>query len=325
MPRSLHFSACGHLQSAGQNCGRSVWHAGRPGSLRDNTRMSNNAYGSQSMVAPLQQVLVRRPDASVGRADPARWHYAAPINLSEAQREHDAFVATLHEAGCEVIYHDVELPDHADAQFTHDPTLVCDAGAIILRMGKPLRRGEEAAQAEMYRKLGVPILATLTGEASGEGGDMLWIDHDTLVIGLGFRTNAEAVKQVRAALPSVNVITADLAYDQGPDACLHLMSFISMLDDDLAVIYKPQMPVPFYQMLHKRGVQMVEVPAHEYITMGTNVLATAPREVLMLQGNPITRSRLEAAGCLVRTYKGDEISLKAEGGATCLTRPILRA
>ncbi len=287
--------------------------------------MNDKSYGSQSMVASLQRVLVRRPDAAVGAADPRRWHYSAPIDLANAQTEHDAFVALLTDSGCEVAYHDVPLPDHADAQFTHDPSLVCDQGAIILKMGKPLRRGEEAAQAAMFAKLGVPIHYQLHGEAQGEGGDMLWLDECTLLVGLGFRTNMAAVEQLREALPNVEVIAFDMPFDQGREACLHLMSFISLLDHDLAVVHLPLMPVRMYQLLQSRGVQMVEVPPHEYVSMATNVLATAPRQCLMLQGNPITKSRLEAAGGSVRTYKGDDISLKAEGGATCLTRPILRA
>ena len=286
--------------------------------------MNTKPYGSQSMVAPLQRVLVRRPDAAIGNADPQRWHYSAPVHLANAQAEHDAFVRLLSEAGCEVAYHDVALPDHADAQFTHDPSLVCDQGAIILKMGKPLRRGEEEAQAAMFAKLGVPIHYRLSGEAQGEGGDMLWLDERTLLVGLGFRTNWAAVEQLREALPAVEVIAFDMPFDQGREACLHLMSFISLMDHDLAVVHLPLMPVRMYQLLRAREVQLVEVPPHEYVTMATNVLATAPRECLMLQGNPITKARLEAAGCTVRTYKGDDISLKAEGGATCLTRPILR-
>jgi N-dimethylarginine dimethylaminohydrolase len=276
------------------------------------------------MVAPLKRVLVRRPDASVGAADPVRWHYSAPVNLDAARREHDAFCATLNDAGCEVHYLDVPLPDHADAQFTHDPSLVCEHGAIVLRMGKPLRMGEEDAHAAMYAKLGVPVHYRLHGGARGEGGDMLWLDESTLLVGVGFRTNMAAVTQLREALPGVDVRAYDMPYDQGRDACLHLMSFMSLLDHDLAVVHLPLMPVRLMQDLVERGVQLVETAPHEYINMATNVLALAPRDCLMLQGNPVTRARLEAAGCTVRTYAGDDISLKAEGGATCLTRPVLR-
>ncbi len=285
--------------------------------------MSKN-YGSQSMVAPLQSVLVKRPGIAFGQADPEKWHYTDRPDLLLAQQEHDAFVNTLHGSGIEVVYHDGELPEHADAIFVHDPVIIADQGAIILSMGKALRRGEEAAIAAVLEKMGVPIHYRLHGEARAEGGDLLWIDERTLAVGQGFRTNSEGLRQLREALPDVEIIPVQLPYFDGEEACLHLMSFISIVDHDLAVVYLPLMPVPFYQMLKKRGFRMVEVSDEEFLTMGPNVLAVAPGKCVMLQHNPLTKAGLEAAGCEVTLYRGDEISLKAEGGATCLTRPILR-
>lgn len=287
---------------------------------------SSRSYGSQSMVEPLRKVLVRRPDTAFAVDNPIRWHYASRPDLEVAQQEHDALVGILRQAGAEVIYHDQPLPDHADAIFVHDPSIVTDRGAVILRMGKALREGEEAAMAGALTRLGVPILYTLHGQARAEGGDLLWLDHDTLAVGQGFRTNEQGLEQLREALHDlgVRVIPVPLPYFGGAEACLHLMSLISVLDHDLAVVYSPLLPVPFWQELKDRGFDLVEVPEQEFPTMGPNVLALAPRRCVMLEGNPITRRRLEEAGCQVFTYKGHEISLKAEGGATCLTRPILR-
>ncbi len=284
-------------------------------------------YGSQSMVEPLTRVLVRRPDEAFGNADPARWHYVSQPDLEAAQNEHDAFTGALREAGCEVLYHDAPLPNHADAIFTHDPVIVTDAGAVVLRMGKAERRGEEAAIVATLESLGVPVLATLEGEATAEGGDLLWLDHDTLAVGRGYRTNAEGFRQLTAALRPLGVETVEvqLPHGDGPASCLHLMSFISMLDHDLAVVYPPLVPVPFMELLAQRGIALVEVPAEEYPSMGPNVLALAPRRCLTIEGNPITKRRMEAVGCEVLTYRGRELSLKAEGGATCLTRPIYRS
>ncbi len=284
-------------------------------------------FGSQSMVEDLKRVLVRRPDEAFGRADPEHWHYVSQPRLDKAQDEHDALVATLRDAGCEVLYHEVELPDHADAIFTHDPVIVTDEGAVILRMGKEQRRGEEAAIGKTLEELGVPILATLEGEATAEGGDLLWLDHDTLAVGRSWRTNAEGLRQLTAALRPLGVETLEvqLPHGEGPVSCLHLMSLISMLDHDLAVVHLPLLAVPFVETLADRGIALVEVPEEEFPTMGANVLALAPRRCLMIEGNPVTRERLQAAGCEVLTYRGEELSLKAEGGATCLTRPILRS
>jgi dimethylargininase len=283
-------------------------------------------YGSQSMVAPLRIVLVRRPDETFAVNDPVAWHYTARPDLTVAQQEHDGLVALLCQGGAEVVYHDEPQPDHADAIFAFDPALVTDHGAIILSMGKSQRRGEEAAMARRFEQLGVPILYTLQGDARAEGGDLLWIDHDTLAVGLGFRTNAEGLRQLREVLSGigVKVISVELPYYTGPEACLHLLSLISIVDDYTAVVYLSLMTVPFWQELQRRDFKLIEIPEEEFPTMGTNVLALAPRKCLMLEGNPITKHLLEEAGCEVVAYKGNEISLKAEGGPTCLTRPILR-
>lgn len=283
-------------------------------------------YGSQSMIKPLRRVLVRRPDEAFGRADPLRWHYTNQPDLALAQQEHEAFVSSLRQAGTEVIFHDETLPDHADAIYVHDPALVTNEGAIILSMGKTLRQGEETAMARCFEALDLPVLYTLHGSARAEGGDLLWLDERTLAVGLGFRTNAEGLRQLQEALAPLGVtcLPVQLPYYLGPEACLHLMSFISLVDEKLAVVYLPLMPVPFWQHLTEQNFRLVEVPAEEFETMATNVLALAPGQCLMLAGNPVTQQRLAAAGCEVLTYQGYEISLKAEGGATCLTRPLWR-
>jgi dimethylargininase len=286
----------------------------------------SRSYGSQSMVQPLRKVLVKRPDEAFAVDDPAKWHYVERPNLEIAQQEHDVLVDILRQAGAEVIYHDEFQPDHADAIYVHDPAIVTDQGAVILRMGKALRQGEEAAIARRFEELGMPVRYTLQGEARAEGGDLLWIDHDTLVVGLGFRTNAEGLRQLREALEGLGITTipVQLPYYTGPEACLHLMSLISLVDRDAAVVYLPLLPVPFWQYLKDCGFRLIEVPEEEFETMGPNVLALSPGKCLMLEGNPITKQRLEEAGCQVLTYRGTEVSLKAEGGPTCLTRPILR-
>jgi N-dimethylarginine dimethylaminohydrolase len=284
------------------------------------------SYGSQSMAGPLRKVLVKRPGAAFGGADPTQWHYTAQPNLEVAQQEHDALVELLRQAGAEVFYHDEPQPARADAVYVYDPAIVTDRGAIILSMGKDLRRGEEAPMARRLEALGVPVLYALNGGARAEGGDLLWVDHDTLAVGVGFRTNIEGLRQLQVVLEDmdVSVLPVQLPYHTGPDACLHLLSLISIVAPKLAVVYPPLLSVPFWQCLQDQGFQFVEVPPQEFGTMGTNVLALAPRSCVMLEGNPITQQRLEAAGCQVLTYRGNEISLKTEGGATCLTRPILR-
>jgi dimethylargininase len=284
-------------------------------------------YGCQSMVTPLKRVLVKRPDEHFAVKDYKKWHYLESPNLEEARREHDAFVEVLKKAGAEVLYHPEAQPDHADSIFTYDPAIVTDEGAIILRMGKPLRKGEEAPMKRRLEQLNIPIHYTISGEATVEGGDLLWLNEGNLAVGQGFRSNAEGLRQIREAMKplSVEVTPVELPYFGGPEACLHLMSLISFSKSDLAVVYLPLLPVHFWRHLKGLGVTMLSVPEVEFSTMGTNVLALAPGKTLISEGNPLTEKLLRDAACDVTTYRGVEISLKTEGGPTCLTRPILRS
>jgi dimethylargininase len=283
-------------------------------------------YGCQSMVTPLKKVLVKRPDKHFEVKDYTKWHYKNSPNLKEARSEHDAFVEILRKAGAEVLYHPEAQPDHADSIFTYDPAIITDEGAIILRMGKPLRKGEEAPMKRRLEGLHIPIHYTVSGDATVEGGDLLWLNETSLAVGQGFRTNAEGLQQIREAMRplGVDVTPVELPYFGGPEACLHLMSLISFVKNDLAVVYSPLLPVPFWKLLKRFGVTLLEVPEHEFNTMGTNVFALAPGKALIVEGNPVTEKLLRDAGCDVQIYRGVEISLKTEGGPTCLTRPILR-
>jgi N-dimethylarginine dimethylaminohydrolase len=279
------------------------------------------------MVGRLRRVVMRRPGEAMAAADPAAWHYTGPIDVEQARRAHDAFADALRAWDVEVRYHDEPLPHHSDSVFVFDPVLVTDRGTLVLSMGKERRRGEEEPLARALQDCGVPVFGRLEGDARVEGGDTLWLDHDTLAVGRGFRTNAEGVCQLLGLLEplGVTVLDFDLPYFTGPEACLHLLSLISPVDVDLAVAYPALMPTAFWAELKRRGVRLLEVPEEEFAhTQATNVLAVAPRKCIMLDGNPVTRQLLEMADCEVVTFPGAPLSLKAEGGPTCLTRPVLR-
>jgi len=274
------------------------------------------------MTGSLGRVLVRRPDLDVSRWREYGWHAEPdPVRLAA---EHDDFCVALAAEGAEVVIAEPAADGNPDAIYVFDPALVVESGAILLRPGKEGRRGEVAELAADLRDAGVPIAAELTEPALAEGGDTLWLDETTLVVGLGYRTNEAGAAQLAAALPGVDVIPVDLPHHRGPGEVLHLLSTISPLDHDLAVVYPPLMPVRLLQLLRQREVELVEVPDEEFGSMGCNVLALAPRIALALDGNPETRRRLERAGVDVRVYSGDELSRKGDGGPTCLTRPLLR-
>ncbi len=243
-------------------------------------------HGSQSMVDPLRRVLVRTPGDAFAEADPGRWHYTAAPDRDAARREHAALVELLTDSGAEVVDLDPAPTDSADSIYTHDPCIVSDSGAILLAMGKALREPEVDEVAAAFARLEIPIHARLTGHARAEGGDLLWLDGQTLAVGQGFRTNAEGARQLAEALEpaGVELVTVPLPFHDGPAACLHLMSLISLIDDDLAVVHRPLLPVPFVDLLAARGIQLVDVDPAEFATMAPNVLAVAPRDCVMLEG-----------------------------------------
>jgi N-dimethylarginine dimethylaminohydrolase len=240
------------------------------------------------------------------------------------EEEHEAFRALLADAGAEVVVAATPHSLDPDAIYVYDPALVTDDGAVMLRPGKEGRRGEVEVMAADFVEAGLPIAGRLDAPAMAEGGDTLWLDERTLLVGRGYRTNDEGIRQLGEALPGVDVAAFDLPHLRGAGEVLHLMSLLSPLDVDLAVAYPPLMPVRLMELLAERGVELVEAPDEEFETMGPNVLALGPRVALALEGNDETRRRLEKAGVDVRVYRGDEISRKGDGGPTCLTRPLLR-
>jgi N-dimethylarginine dimethylaminohydrolase len=247
--------------------------------------------------------------------------------LQKAAEHHRQFVRLMESSGAEILYLPADDRTGLDSLYAHDPVLVTDRGAIIFQTGKIARRGEGPAFADAFRNWNVPILGVIDGHATAEAGDMVWLDHDTLLVGRGFRTNQAGIEWLSELLKpgGTKVIPFELPYWSGPEDVLHLMSFISLLDDDLAVVYRRLLPVPLFELLTSRGIQLVDVPDEEYDTLGCNVLAVSHRKVIMVSGNPTTRSRLEAAGCSVMEFDGSEICLPGAGGPTCLTRPVLRA
>ena len=280
-------------------------------------------YGAQSMTATLRRVLVvaPRPEEAARWGD-AGWR-AAP-DPGRLAAEHEAFRGELEAAGAEVIVAETSPETGLDGVYPYDPALVARDGALLLRPGKESRSGEVEPLGRALNEAGVPTAARVEAPATVDGGDTCWLDERTLLVGFGYRTNEAGVAALRQALPDVDVLAYDLPHHRGRAELLHLMSVISPLADDLAVVYLPLLPVRLVQLLWERGIQLVEVPDDEFPTQGPNVLALAPRAVLALDGNPETRRRLEAAGVDVRVYRGDELSHKGDGGPTCLTRPILR-
>jgi len=281
------------------------------------------------MAAPLRRVLMRSAANAMRDADRAAWHYGPGFNAVKAASQHAVLAGLVAASGAEIEWIEDKADGLSDSVFTHDPSLMTDRGALILSMGKPLRAREPSLHEETYKRLGIPILGRVEAPGQVEGGDCVWVDARTLAIGRGVRSNQEGIQQVSNLLTplGVSVYGFDLPLWQGEEACLHLMSVISPLADDLALVYSPLLPAPFYQMLKARGIRLVEGDPQEFAAsngLSLNVLPTSPSTVIAVAGFPKTKAAMEAAGCAVEVFEADALCIACEGGPTCLTRPILR-
>ena len=278
-------------------------------------------FGVTSMVGDLAWVAVRPPSP---RGDYGSAHWAMPVDFAALTEQHAAFTELLVRLGCEVLVLD-PAEDMPDAIFTYDPVFVVPSGLIELRAAKQARAGEPPLLSMELQRAGIPLVGALHAPATADGGDMFWLDRSTLAIGRSYRTNQAAVDQITTMLAGIDmgVEVFDLPHDQGPDYCLHLMSVVSPVREDLAVVYERLAPVPLLQALHARGIQTVCVPEVDYASLGCNVLTIRPGVVVMAEGNRETAERLHNHGVTVHTYEAGEIT-KGEGGPTCLTRPLLR-
>jgi N-dimethylarginine dimethylaminohydrolase len=285
----------------------------------------------QSEYGALQSVFIKKAaDAFSDQNTIAReWkslNFISEPNSAAAQIESKQFEELLTKNGSEVKFFSKDISLTIDSIYCRDASIATDTGMILCNMGKPARKNEPTAAAKVYDELNIPILGIIKSPGTVEGGDVAWLDQKTLAVGRTYRTNEDGIRQLRELLePSgVQVLVVHLPHYKGSADVFHLMSIFSPVDNDLAVVYSPLMPIVFREELISRGYGLIEVPDEEFESMGCNVLAIAPRKCVMMMGNEITKQRIRDAGCQVIEYAGHEISYKGGGGPTCLTRPLWR-
>lgn len=287
-------------------------------------------FGANAMNAPLRRVIMRKPDAVMSRANAAEWHYGPTFNAAKAAAQHAVLAQMIAGRGAEIHWLADVDDGLSDSIFTRDPSIITHAGAVLLNMGKRLRLLEPDLHREKFGELGIPVIGAIDAPGTVEGGDTIWLDDKTLVVGRGIRTNQDGIDQIAAILSphGISVISFDLPLWDGEDACLHLMSMISPLADDLYLVHAPLLPVALYQLIKSRGIQLIIAPADEFAAsngLSLNVLPTSPRDVIMVAGFAKTKAAMEAAGCAVETFEADALCIACEGGPTCLTGPVWRA
>ncbi len=288
-------------------------------------------FSCQSEVDQIKSLLLKHPkDAFLSQDNiQSQWkelNYLASPDYDKALKEYDNFVEYLKKSISDIYYLPQNDKAGLDSIYVHDAVIITNKGAILCNMGKEKRRAELSAAGEFLLELGIPILGSITGEGTLEGGDLVWIDERTLAVGLGYRTNEEGIRQLKELTRDMvdEFIVVPLPHWKGPGDVLHLMSLISPVDHDLAVVYSRLLPVPFREWLLRRGIQLLEVSDSEFESMACNILAVSPRKCIMISGNPQIKQLLEDKGVEVWEYGGEDISKKGAGGPTCLTRPLLR-
>ena len=286
-------------------------------------------FGVSSMVLPLKKVALLRPGASLLEADINKWHYSKIFNPDKVQGIYNNFVNLLTDEGVEIFWIE-ENTNIADAIFTYDASMMTKSGAILMSPGKELRKGEQNLHRNFYKHNNIPIIGEITGNATAEAGDTLWLDNNSLIVGKGFRTNQEGVNQIEEIMKplKVDVFQFDIPVYMGTEACLHLMSLISLVDHRKAFVYTPLLPVNLFKLLEEKGFTLINAPEDEFLssnTLSTNILTISPGRCIMIDGFPKTRESLENFGISVEVFNADELCIACEGGPTCLTRPLLRS
>ena len=281
------------------------------------------------MVAPLRRAAMRRAGRATFEADPELWHYTRRLDATRLAHQYDLFAHHIEQAGTKIEWIPTEDDGLADSIFVFDPSFMTPHGAIVLRPSKSLRVPEVAIHETLYDRLDIPVIGTIEEPGTVEGGDLVWLDETTLLSGHGFRTNQAGIDQLRDILGplGIQIHVFDLPMWRGSAACLHLLSLMSPLDQDLALIYPPLIPVALHQILRERGIECLEADKKEFMASGglnVNVLALGPRKCLTLAGFQQTLRTMKEAGCKVTCFMADALCLPCEGGPTCLTLPLWR-
>ncbi len=292
----------------------------------------NKKFGCQDMTSTIRKVLIKDPKSAYKNqanidTQYNELNYFGKPDFEISLKDYDSFKSILHNNGIEIHCLPSDDITSLDSIYTHDPCLVSNSGVILCSMGKDLRRKEPGMISNYFESLGIPIIGRISSPGKLEGGDIVWIDNRTVAVGVGYRSNFEGIMQLKQILSDDidEIIPVHLPHWTGPADCLHLMSNVSPIDENLFLVYSKLLPVSFREYLLSRKIKLIEVPDEEYESMGCNVLAIAPRKVIMIEGNNITKKILEDEGVEIFTYPGLEISNKGAGGPTCLTRPFLRS
>jgi N-dimethylarginine dimethylaminohydrolase len=286
-------------------------------------------WGVSSDIGRLRTVLVHRPgDELKAIVDSTKWLWIGKPDIAKAQQEHDAMVRVLKGEGIEVLSLERNVGDRGKMYFMRDQASVTRGGVILSRMALDIRRGEERFVASRLGELNVPILRTVHGLGTLEGGNFMFLDPDTVLIGVGVRTNHEGFRQASEVLTTQGVksiisVPQSAYLHTFPSGFVHLDVAFNVIDTDLAIMYPEGVPYDLVELVRERKMRIIEVPREEALRMSTNFLVVEPSKVITASGNEKTKKALEKEKVEVIEVGVDEL-MKGGGSVRCMTMPLMR-
>lgn len=282
-----------------------------------------SACGIQCEYAPLKSVLIHEPGVELTASEnPNDMQMIDMLDVQRAQGQHKAVAQAYKEAGVSIHYVAPDNPATPNQMFCADLFFMTPEGAILARPASTVRAGEERWVARRLADIGVPIIRSVRGHGTFEGADAMWLDHKTVIVGCGFRTNDEGANQLEAILSEMQVELIRIDMSVG---AMHLMGMLRIVGEDLAIAWPKRFVHRGARALQERGYRIAWLPdlAEVEQRKAFNIVTLGPRKVLMPAGCPNTQAFFEQLGVTCITVAVDEL-VKAAGAIGCLTGVVDR-
>ncbi|MFD1910660.1 dimethylarginine dimethylaminohydrolase family protein [Halodurantibacterium flavum] len=293
-------------------------------------------WGCNNDVGHLRMVLMHRPGDELNVVDPnmrmpeinafgdpkTGWYWRGNVipDFEEMRAQHDAYVQALREEDVEVVYIDKAAPGRLKTVYTRDSVIAIDGGAIVTRMGPPIRRGEELPVTRTLAKLGMPILRTIHGTGMVEGGSFAFLTPKVAVLGLSSRVNEEGARQLEEVLKTQGV---ELLRVHLTGYRLHIDGMLVMVDHDKVFVNPTLLPFWLLEKFDELGIHQIEACPDDDPGV-INCLAVRPGRLIIGNGmSDRTREKMEKLGISTRRVDYDKVALGG-GGLHCSTGPLIR-
>ncbi|TMK75114.1 MAG: amidinotransferase, partial [Actinobacteria bacterium] len=230
----------------------------------------SEAWGIDSEYGRLTDVLVCPPDnfrwlptSAISRATLESGRRFEP---EAARAQHGELVSAYEQAGVTVhrLEPDLALPYQV---FARDSSVMTPWGAFITQLKQWWRRGEYAPAIRFYQDAGIPIWRMATAGAI-EGGDVMVVEHGSVVIGNGEeRTEDPAARQLAAWFEAEGW---EARVEPIPGVFVHIDVLMAVVAPKLAAVCTDLVSGGLVRWLKEKGFEILEVPPEDAFTLGVN-------------------------------------------------------